>query len=207
MKKRFFLLLAVGIAGAGLAACDALKQAAGSAVALTQCEYNYNSIAGLSLAGVKVQDVASMSSLNLLDAARLTAALASIGSPNSGLPLQFTLNLDVKNPCTQSAAISALQYILEIDDIEMTGGTLDQSFSVPAGGTSQLPVQLSFDLKKVMTGQSADAVKNLAMNFAGLGTAPTNVRLRLKPSMTVAGQTIASPTFIPVTFQYGGKAK
>ncbi|MDR0510180.1 MAG: LEA type 2 family protein [Rikenellaceae bacterium] len=207
MKRQLFLLAAAGTVGMGLGSCDALKQTAGSAASLTQCEYSYNSIAGLSLAGVNVQNITSLSSLNLLDAAKLTAALAQIGSGSGTLPLQFTLNLDVKNPGTQTAAISALQYILEIDDVEMTGGNIEQGFSAPAGGVSQLPVQLSFDLKKVMTGQSADAIKNLAMNFIGVGSTPTNVRLRLKPSMTVAGKTIISPTYIPVTFQYGKGAK
>ncbi len=178
--------------------CDVAKQVAGSTLSLTQCEYKYNSISGLSLAGVNVQNVTSLSSLNPLTAASLVSAFTK-----SSLPLQFTLNLDVKNPGTQVAALSGLQYILEIDNVQMTEGLLNQQLSVPAGGTSGLPMTLSFDLKKVLSGQSADAVKNMAFNFIGIGDTPSKVTLRLKPSMSIAGQQITSPVYIPVSFTYG----
>lgn len=184
-----------------LSSCDAAKQAAGSAYSLTQCEYQYNSIAGLTLAGVNLQNVNSLSSLNPLTAAGLVAAFTSGGS----LPLQFTLNLNVKNPGTHSAALSGLQYILEIDGVQMTEGALSNQFSVAAGATSVMPVAMSFDLRKAMSGQSADAIKNLAYNFVGLGDSSSKVTLKLRPSMMISGQSITSPVYIPVSFSYGGK--
>lgn len=184
-----------------LFSCDVAKQAAGSAYSLTQCEYQYSSISGLNLAGVNLQNVNSLSSLNPLSAAGLLSAFSSGGS----LPLQFTLNLNVKNPGTYAAALSGLQYILEIDGIQMTEGAVNNQFSVPAGGNSILPVMMSFDLRKAMSGQSADAVKNLAYNFAGLGSSASKVTLKLRPSMMIGGQSIISPVYIPVSFSYGGK--
>jgi hypothetical protein len=181
-----------------LFSCDVAKQIAGSALAFSQCQYSYQSVSGLTLAGVNLQNVSSLSSLNPLTAVNLASALTS-----KTLPLQFTLNLNVKNPNAQAAALSGLQYILEIDDVQMTQGALNQAVQVPGNGTAILPVSMAFDLKSVLSGKSADAVKNLAYNFTGLGDSPSKVTFRLKPSMNIAGQTIVSPVFIPVSFTYG----
>lgn len=195
--KKIVLLLSLLLV---LFSCDVAKQTAGSAYSFTQCEYKYSSISGLTLGGVNLQNVNSLSSLNPLTAAGLLSAFSG-----NSLPLQFTLNLNVKNPGTHQAALSGLQYILEIDNVQMTEGAVNQAFSVPAGGNSVLPVAMSFDLKKAMSGQSADAVKNLAFNFAGLSNTASKVTLKLRPSMMIGGQSIISPVYIPVSFSYGGK--
>ncbi|MDR2683005.1 MAG: hypothetical protein LBB64_03935 [Dysgonamonadaceae bacterium] len=194
MKKLILLCSLVTI----LLSCDVAKQVANSALAFSQCQYEYTSISGLTLAGVNLQNVNSISSLNPLAAAGLLTAVTQ-----KTLPLQFTLNLNVKNPNTHTASLSGLQYILEIDDIQMTQGSLNRSIQVPGNGTAILPINMAFDLRSILSGKSADAVKNLAFNFTGLGDAPSKVTIRLKPSMSIGGQTIASPVFIPVSFTYG----
>jgi hypothetical protein len=60
---------------------------------------------------------------------------------------------------------------------------------------------MGFDLKKVLSGESADAIKNLAFNFAGIGSGSSNVTVKLQPSFTVGGQVITSPSYIPVSFK------
>ncbi|MDR0232148.1 MAG: hypothetical protein LBI82_08530 [Dysgonamonadaceae bacterium] len=165
------------------------------AYSLTQCKYDFNSISNISLGGVNV------GSDNLVSSA---LALASIFTKSS-IPLQFTLNLDVKNPGVQTALLNGLQYILEIDGIQMSTGALDSKIQVAPGETGKLPLNLSFDLKKAMSGQSADAIKNLALNFVGIGSEPTKVNFQLKPSFDIGGQLMQSPAFIPVSFSFGGK--
>ena len=174
--------------------CDVAKTMLG-AYSLTQCEYKYNSISNLSLGGVNLNPD------NLVSSA---LALTSLFTKSS-IPLQFTLNLDVKNPGTQTALLNGLQYLLEIDGIEMTTGSVDSKMQVTPGGMSRLPVNLNFDLKKAMSGQSSDAIKNLALNFVGIGSEATKVTFKLKPSLTVGGQQVQSPSYIPVTFNFGGK--
>jgi len=63
-----------------------------------------------------------------------------------------------------------------------------------------LPITISFDLKKAMSGKSLDAIKNLAFNFAGIGNASSNVTLKLKPSFMVNGSPISTPDYIPISF-------
>jgi Late embryogenesis abundant protein. len=194
MKKLIFL---VGFITLFSTSCDVAKNVAGT-YSLLQCEYSYNSISGLSLAGVNLQNINSISSLNPLTAASLLGAFSQ-----QSVPLQFTLNLNVKNPNHQAAILNGLQYILEIDDIEMTTGAVNSQMQIATGQIAQLPVTIGFDLKKAMKGETADAVKNMAFNFVGLGDRSTRVTLKLKPNLNIGGQLLASPIYIPVSFTYG----
>lgn len=179
-----------------LLSCDVAKQASGI-VNMTQCKYDYKSIEQISLAGVNLQNVSNISSLNPISAANL---LAAFSSSSGSLPLNFTLNLNVTNNNKQTASFSGLAYILEIDGHEMTQGALNQAFSVNGGSSSVLPISMSFDLKKVLSGQSMDSVKNLAFNFAGIGSGKSDVTLRVKPTFKVGSQVINSPQYIPINF-------
>ncbi len=174
--------------------CD-VAQSLVSTYSLTQCKYEYNSISSISLGDI------NLNSNNLANSA---LAMTTLFTKNT-LPLQFTLNLDVKNPGTQTALLNGLQYILQIDGIEMTTGAVDSKLQVAPGGAGVLPILLNFDLKKAMNGQSGDAIKNLALNFVGIGSEPTNVTFKLKPALNVGGQLVPSPAFIPVSFSFGGK--
>ena len=181
--------------------CDVAKQLAGT-YALTQCKYDYNSISGLTLAGINLQNVSSISSLNPLSAANL---LAAFSSSSGSLPLSFTLNLDVSNSGVQTAILNNTNYILEIDGIEMTQGLFNQQLQIESGRKSVLPIAMAFDLKKVLSGKSLDAIKNLAFNFAGIGDATSNVTVKLKPSFVIGGSIVSLPDYIPVSFTLNKK--
>ena len=181
--------------------CDVAKQLVGT-YALTQCKYDYNSISGLTLAGINLQNVSNISSLNPLNAANL---LAAFSSPSGSLPLSFTLNLDVSNSGAQTAILNGANYILEIDGLEMTQGLFNQQLQVQSGGRSMLPIAMAFDLKKVLNGQSLDAIKNLAFNFAGIGNSSSKVTVKLKPSFLLGGSVVSLPDYIPVSFTLNNK--
>jgi hypothetical protein len=106
----------------------------------------------------------------------------------------------VTNPGLQTALLNGLSYVLEIDGIEMTQGIMNKQFQVGSGEKTVLPISMAFDLKKVLSGQSMDAVKNLAFNFAGIGSGSSSVTVKLKPSFIVGQKTISSPSYIPVSF-------
>jgi len=194
------------IALAGLvfffASCTTLTKQLVGIYAISQCKYIFKSIADLTLGGINLQNVNSISSLNPLAAANL---LSAFSSPNGSLPLNFTLNLDVTNPGTQTAILNSAAYILEVDGMEMTQGSIAKQLQINSGQQITLPITLGFDLKKVMKGQSLDAIKNLAFNFAGIGGGSSNVTLKLKPSLTVGGSVINSPDYIPISFTLNKK--
>ena len=182
--------------------CDILKQITGNIAAFKDCKYAYNSIVGLSIAGINMQNVNSLSSLNPLSAANLLAAFAS---PSGTLPLNFTLNMDVTNSGVQTAILNSTNYILEIDGIEMTQGLFNQQVQIESGGQSMLPIAMAFDLKKVLSGHTLEAMKNLAFNFIGIGDATSNVTVKLKPSFLIGGNVVSVPDYIPISFTLNKK--
>jgi hypothetical protein len=195
MKKGIALLSLVVM----MFSCDVAKQALG-AYALTQCKYIFNSITGLNIGGLNLQNGSLLN--NTLAAANI---LSAINSPNGSLPLNFTLNLDVTNPGLQTAILNGANFILAIDGMEMTQGTVDKKIQIASGQQMSLPITIGFDLKKVMSGKSADTMKSLIYNFVGIGNASSNVTLKLQPSFLVNGSTVSSPSYIPISFTLNKK--
>lgn len=175
--------------------CDVAQQAQ-SAYNMVNCKYSYNSINNLTVNGMNLSQ-----GLNLVNTAQV---LALFSGNKSSIPLQFTLNLDVNNPNATAAALSGMQYILSIDDVEFTTGSLSQSLNIGAGETKVLPISIGLDLASLMAGNSKDAVTNIAKNFLGVGNQKSTVKLQLRPTFMVNNFPVTSPVYIPVSFSFGG---
>ncbi|MDR1810811.1 MAG: hypothetical protein LBR34_10515 [Prevotella sp.] len=194
MKLKLFSLCA---AMSILTGCDVLKQEAAGLYNMTQCKYEYNSISNLSLSGMNLSS--GISALNM------TKILALFSGQSSSIPLSFTLNLGVSNPNTTAALMHGLDYIVNIDGVQFTTGSVAQELNVPAGGRQTLPLSIGFDLASMMTGDSKSAVTNIVKNFLGIGSQKSNVSVQIKPSFLIGNQRIAAPMYIPVDFSFGGK--
>lgn len=164
---------------------------------IARCEYKYNSISNLSLSGINLSN-----GISPLQAPRILAVLAG---GTSSIPMNFTLNLDVKNPNATTAALSGLQYIINIDNIQFTTGQVKQNMNIASGATQRLPLQIGFDLGTLMQRESKSAVQNITKNFIGIGSDKSNVSVQIKPTFVVGGQSITSPIYFPVNFSFGGK--
>ena len=195
--KKLISLSALLITMMLLSSCEILEQAQQMAN-LTKCEFRLNSVDQLRLAGVNIQQVRQLSDLNFLDAAKITAAAAG-----GTLPLNFTLNVEVKNPNPAAAGLNRLDWILLIDDIEMTTGVNDQRVQVAAnGGTAIIPLTIGIDLRQALQGKSADAIANFGLNLAGAGNRPTRITLKAKPTIMVGSQTISYPGYLTVQNEF-----
>lgn len=191
--KQFFCLFLTLILISG---CDVAKQV-GGAYNLTQCKYDFNSISALNLAGMDLSR-----GINAMQVLQLTPILT--GQATS-IPLNFTLNLDVANPNQSAAMLHGLQYILSIDDVQFTTGTVNQSLNVPAGGKQILPLTIGLDLATLLKGETKDAVQNIVKNFIGINNQQSQVTLQIRPTFMIGDRAIASPVYIPVRFSFGGK--
>ncbi len=184
-----------------LSSCGLFEQV-GQMATLAKCDFKLKSVQNLTLAGVNIQNIKSVSDLGLIDAGVITAALAG-----GQLPLSFTLNIEAKNPNDQLAAMNRLDWILFIDDIEMLQGVMSERIQIPGnGGTSVLPLQMNVDLKKVLSGKSAETIINFGFNLAGMGGEPTRITVKAKPTITVGSREIVYPGYISITTKYGGES-
>lgn len=196
MKKKFIFSLFITTL-IFMGGCDILEQA-GQMASLAKCEFRLKNVDQLRLAGVNIQQVNKLSDLSFMDAAKITAA-----ATGGNLPLNFTLNVETKNPNTSIAGLNRLDWILLIDDIEMVSGVNEQNIQIPAnGGTSIIPLTIGINLKEALKGKSADAIANFGLNLAGAGNKPSRITLKARPSIMVGGRSIAYPGYLTVENEF-----
>jgi hypothetical protein len=179
--------------------CSVLQQTSEIA-AFTKCEFRIESARNMRLAGINIQDKHSMSDLGIMDMAKIAGVIAG-----GTLPLTFDLNIQIKNPNPGLAAMNKLDWILIIDDIEMTRGMLNQRIEIPANTVTSFPVAMSIDLMKSLNGKSGDALINFALNLAGTGSHPTRIKLKAKPTIMVGTTPIEYPGYITIKQEFGAQ--
>ena len=173
--------------------CDVLQQVA-EMKTFAKCEFQIKSASNIQLAGISVQNKNQLSDFGFLEVAKITSAFSQ-----GKLPLNLNLNISVKNPNTTPASMNKMDWILFIDDIEMTRGTSNQRIQIPANNeVTNLPLQMQIDLFQVLSSESADAVINFGLNLGGSGNRPTRMMIKIRPSIYIGRKVIAYPGYINV---------
>jgi hypothetical protein len=181
----------------GISSCSVLKQA-NEMKTFAKCEFRLKSIEDVTLAGVDVTDVDQLSDLSFPEASNI-----SMTAMQGKLPLYFKLKVEVRNPNEQKASMNRFLWDLFIDDQKITSGKVVKDIKVePNGGISVMPIVVGVDLFEVLSGESADAVINFAMNLAGGGGAPTRLKLRAKPTIYVAMTQVDYPGWITIEQEF-----
>ena len=185
--KRTLIILFVTM---GLASCDVLTQVAQMAN-FANCKFNFNSVDQIQMLGVNLSKGMSKNDLNASQLLSLANALA-----NRKLPVSFIVNVDVNNPNTIPASMTKMDYIVSLNGKEVISTTLNKSVSVGANSSSVVSIPVTTDLFQLFSGESADALLNLAFKLAGASSEPVNVGLKVKPYISINGQQLAYPDFI-----------
>jgi hypothetical protein len=165
-----------------------------------KCDFRIESARNMKLAGVNIQDKKSLQDMTIMEMTKIGGMIAG-----GTLPLNFDLKIEVKNPNPVVAAMNKLDWILLIDDIEMTRGILNQRVEVPAGSLANFPVFINLDLMKSLNGKSGDALINFAMNLAGTGSRPTRIKLKAKPTIMIGTTPIEYPGYITIRQEFGAQ--
>ncbi|WP_255489764.1 LEA type 2 family protein [Dysgonomonas sp. 25] len=177
-----------------LVSCDAAQSLSG-AYNMVNCKYSYNSLSNVSVSGMNLSNGLSLSSIP-----KLTSILTGTAT---SIPVDMTVNLDVNNPNASEAFLNGLQYIVTIDNLQLTSGSINERLSVSAGETKTMPINLQLDIAQYLKGDSKDTMVNIIKNIAGIGTEKSNVSIQIKPSFMIGSQQVVSPIYIPVNFTVG----
>jgi hypothetical protein len=89
-----------------------------------------------------------------------------------------------------------MDYVVSLNGKEVISTTLNKSVSVGAKSNSVVSIPITTDLFQLFSGESADAIINLAFKLAGASSDPVNVGLKVKPYVSINGQQLAYPDFI-----------
>jgi hypothetical protein len=194
MKKLIFTFLILQLAIFN--SCSVLEQTS-EMKTFAKCEFRIESARNMKLAGISIQDKHSLSDLSIMEMTKIAGVIGG-----GTLPLTFDLNVQAKNPNNDLAAMNKLDWILIIDDIEMTRGVLARRVEIPAEMVSSFPVSMSLDLMKSLSGESGNALINFALNLSGTGSRPTRIKLKAKPTILVGTTPIEYPGYITIREEF-----
>ncbi len=165
-----------------------------------RCDFRIESARNMKLGGINIQGKDAVNDLSIYEITKIGTVIAG-----GTLPLTFDLNIEVKNPNPVMAAMNKLDWILLIDDIEMSRGLLNQRIEVPAGSLANFPVFINLDLMKSLNGKSGDALINFAMNLAGTSSRPSRIKLKAKPTIMIGTTPVEYPGYIIIRTDFGGQ--
>mgnify|MGYP002522050898 CR=1 FL=1 len=174
----------------GLVSCDVLNQVAQMAN-FANCKFNFNSVNQIQMLGINLHKGMSKTDLNITQLASLTNALMK-----RQLPVTFNVNVGVDNPNSIAASMAKMDYIISLNGKEVISTTLNKSINVPANGNSAVSIPITTDLFQLFSGESADAILNLAFKLAGATSDPVNVGLKVKPYISINGQQLAYTDYL-----------
>lgn len=187
--KKTLIILMVAM---GLSSCDLLTQVAQMAN-FANCTFDFNNVNDIQMLGIDLSKGMTKDNLNIAQGLALVNAIS-----NRTLPVTFNVNLDVNNPNSIAASMAKMDYIISLNGKEVISTTMNKSINVPANSTNMITIPISTDLFQLFSGESADAIVNLAFKLAGANSDPVNLGIKVKPYITINNTQLAYPDFISI---------
>ena len=192
MKKSLIIVaVASSLALTSCTFLDNLANNLSSIANLANCEYSLQNVSNVSVAGVNVRNIAS-GQISATDVVMLASAITS-----KKVPLALNVNIGVKNPTDRNALLTTMDWALDIAAKEFATGSTNQNYNINAKKTTTVPLGVSTDLYQLFSSTGVEALKTFASSFSKDGTS-SQLGLRVRPAISVAGQTIKSPSYIQI---------
>lgn len=196
MKKILMICLtAIAISGCGI------NRQAQQIKALEKCTYRITSADQITVGGADVKKMIENQDINIASLPGL-----ALGLLRKDIPLRARLNLEVKNPTGDDAAINQFEYKILINRQELATGFVNQEVSVGAGQSTIVPVDMEVNVypfvsnSKVM-GEISDFIKGGKNGSEKKGI----LTLMIKPSIKVGNTLVKYPGFITIDKEVSSK--
>jgi len=180
------LLLALGLGSCGIS--EQVQQAK----AFKDTQIRLASVEQATVAGIDVTQIRQPSDLSTIDKARLATAYAT-----GNLPLRMRVNLEIRNPNDETAALNELDYIALLDGKQVATGRSTERIEVGPNSTALAPVALESNLRDAVGEQSGEALADLVLGLADRNRQPVRLTMRIRPTfITSSGRRIAPAGYI-----------
>lgn len=176
----------------GLSSCNLLTQVAQMAN-FANCTFDLKNVDHIQMLGINLGRGMSKDDLNATQLLNLANAVMK-----KELPVTFNVNLDVSNPNSIAASMAKMDYIVSLNGKQVVSTTMNKSMNVPAQSNSIISIPITTDLFQLFSGESAEAILNLAFKLAGANSDPVDLGLQVKPYITINDQQLAYPNYITI---------
>jgi hypothetical protein len=186
------------VAMASFSQCGIQEQVQ-QAKAFKNVDVRLASVDQATVGGVNVLNLRQAGDLGTAERALLVAA-ATAGN----LPLRMRVNLEFRNPNSETAALNEFNYIALIDGKEVAKGHTNQRIEVPANSSPvTAPILVESDLRKTLGEQSGESLANFALGLTDRDREPLRFTLKLKPTfITSSGKRISPPGYSNVEKEF-----
>ena len=194
--KNIKKIVAVLLLALTVTACNQLSQIANQtaqAINLKNCTFSVNGINQIKMMGIDLSKGMNKGNLSAVQLLSVTNSLL-----NKKLPVSFNVNLDVNNPNGIAASLGKMDYIISLNNKEVISSTFTDGFSIPANSKGQVAIPITTDLFQLFSGETADAILNLAFKLAGAQSNPVNLGVKVKPYIKVNNTSLSYPDYITI---------
>ncbi len=191
--KRAFIICLLAIE---FTSCETLNQLINQTtemINLKNCTFNVKNVSDIRMLDVNLSNGMTKSDLNIAQLTKLTSAILQ-----KKLPVTFNVNVSVDNPNKIAASLTKMDYIVALNNKEIISSTLNQKLSVPANSSGTVSIPITTDLFQLFSGESAEAVVNLAFKLAGANSDPVKLGVKVKPYVSINEQTLPYPDYITI---------
>lgn len=188
MKKIVMLFAIVTLFFSG---CDQLMET----LNMINCKYKIDQLANVSWAGIDLTNIQSFEDLSVSDLAKAGLAISQ-----NDYNVNFDMNILALNETETAAKISGFDYILLLNDSEITNGEYDTELTIePNGGTGILPISMNIDAQNIVSGGTVEDVVNMVLNMVNYGNGESSdVAVKFSPWIPV-GNTIQKMPYITLS--------
>ena len=189
-------IVAVLLLALTVTACNQLSQIANQtaqAINLKNCTFSVNGINQIKMMGIDLSKGMNKGNLSAVQLLSVTNSLL-----NKKLPVSFNVNLDVNNPNGIAASLGKMDYIISLNNKEVISSTFTNGFSIGPNSKGQISIPISTDLFQLFSGETADAILNLAFKLTGAKSDPVNLGVKVKPYIKINNQSLAYPDYITI---------
>lgn len=166
--------------------------------ALKKCEFRLHSIQQPALCGIDVSQKRTWTDFNFMEGQVILAQLL-----NKSLPLEITVNVEVRNPGTNLAAVNSIQWISFLDDLQLAEGAVEERVEVPpSGGVNTIPIRVRIDLIDYLEGENPRAMLNFALTMFNAGDRSSQISMKIKPTVLIGSRSIQYPDYFTITKEF-----
>lgn len=176
IKKSFLITVLIF----SLSGCGIIKELTN----LSRLQFKLANLESITLGGININNKRSIRDFSSIDVLKLSASFV-----RGDLPLEFNLNVEVKNPNAENNnskrsdfKLSSFPWRLFVDGKEAVKGNISSPVNIPSDRSlSYVKVGAKIDLVNFIKEKGYEGIINLALSLAQQKDSPTKIELFAKP--------------------------